>query len=83
MTANEVKRICEIATLATCDLLGVNTELSYTRAAAEYGQFFKDMVRAGRLTPCRVGNGKNGTRWYAAKDIVALRLEEEAKAKLL
>jgi len=67
----------------TCELFGVNTELSYSRASAEFGQFFRDMVRSGRLKPIRTGNGKNGTNWYSVSDILALRAEEEAKAKLI
>lgn len=78
-----IRRICEMTALATCDMLGINTELTYTRASAEYGQFFRDMVRSGRITPTRVGKGRNGTRWYSAKDIIALRAEEESKARLL
>ena len=60
-----------------------NTEMSYARASAEYGQFFRDMVRAGKMRPVRVGNGKNGTRWFSARDILALRMEEEGKAKII
>ena len=83
VSAAQLKAIGQQAAIFTCDLLGVNTELSYTRAAAEYGQFFRDMVRFGRIKPSRVGKGKTGTRWYSAADIIALRAEEEAKARLI
>lgn len=73
----------KLGALAICELLGVNTEMSYTKAAAEFGQFFKDAVRAGKIQPKRVGKGRNGTRKYAVSDIVALRAEEESKARLI
>ncbi len=78
-----LKTASQLGALAVCDLLGVNTELSYTRASEEYGQFFRDMVRSGRLRPCRKGKGKNGTHWYSVRDIVLLKAEESEKAKLV
>ena len=83
LTAGAIKTICQMGAVAMCDMMGLNTRLSYSRAVAEYGQFFKEMVRTGRISPVRVGKGKNGIHWYSVSDILALRAEEEAKAKLL
>lgn len=83
MSNKEIITIVEQAVIRTATLLGIGeTEMSYSRASAQYGKFFQEMVRAGRLRPCRKGKGKNGTHWYAVKDIVLLRAEESEKAKL-
>ena len=83
ITARQIQAISQLGALTACDLFGVNTEMSYSRASGEFGQFFRDMVRCGKLKPSRVGNGKNGTRWFSVRDIIALRAEEESKATLL
>lgn len=84
MSSKDVTSIVEQTVLATAALLGIGeTELSYTKASAKFGNFFRDMVKAGRLQPRRVGNGRNGTHRYAVSDILALKREEEAKAKLM
>lgn len=83
VSEKQLKTFGQLCAVQVCDLMGVNTELSYTRASAEFGQFFRDMVRTGRLSPVRVGKGRNGTRWYSASDILALRAAEESKAVLL
>ena len=83
ITKDELSEIARMGGLAACEMLGVSAELPYSKAVKIYGQFFKDMVRAGRITPVRVGNGKNGTHWYAVMDILALKQEEKSKAKLL
>lgn len=84
MNSKEIARVVEQAVVSTAAMLGIGeTEMSYTRASQKYGQFFRDMVRSRRLRPCRVGNGKNGTHWFAVKDILALKNEEEDKASLI
>lgn len=83
LSSKQLRTMGQMLVVQTCEVFGVNTEMSYSRAAAEYGQFFRDMVRSGRLTPVRTGKGKNGTNWYSISDILALRAEEEAKARLI
>ena len=84
MSNKEIITIVEQAVIRTATLLGIGeTEMSYSRASAQYGKFFQEMVRAGRLRPCRKGKGKNGTHWYSVKDIVLLKAEETEKAKLV
>ena len=75
--------IAQVAAITTCELMGVDTAISYSEGARTYGSFFRDMVKARRLQPCRSGKGKNGKRFYAVKDIIALQAEEQARAELL
>ena len=78
------KTYIQLAVIETATILGVGkTEMSYSQAAAQFGGFFKDMVRKGQLKPVRIGRGRNGTHWYSVWDIIALKGEEEAKAMLI
>lgn len=64
--------------------LGITAgEITQRKAAKVYGAFFKWAVGCGKLTPCRVGNGASGTRWYKVTDILSLKAESEAKAYLI
>lgn len=68
--------------LSVVEQMGVNTLISYRQGESTYGKFFKDAVASGKLTPASIGNGKNGKRLFAVRDIIALRAEEEEKAAL-
>lgn len=75
--------IAQVAAITTCEMMGVDTAISFSEGARTYGSFFREMVKAGRLRPCRSGKGKNGKRFFSVKDIIALQAEEQAKAELL
>jgi hypothetical protein len=76
-----VRHIVELTMIQMADMLGVGkTEMSYSKASATFGKFFRDMVKSGKLKPCRYGEGRNGTHWYSLRDILSLRYEEEMKA---
>ena len=84
MERKELRHIIQLTVVEMAVLLGIgDTELSYTQASARFGSFFRDMVSRGKLRPCRIGNGRNGTHWYSVREIVALRAEEESKATLI
>lgn len=58
-------------------------EVSRKKAIALYGSWFRSAIESGRLRPCRIGDGKNGTRWYSVDEILRLRAEDEAPGELV
>lgn len=48
-----------------------------------YGSWFTESCKAGRLHPCMVGNGKNGTHWYSVREIDALMIKDATPAEIL
>lgn len=73
----------ELGTARTLEVLGVTAgEVSQRKARDTYGKWFTDADRAGRITPCRVDQGRNGTRHYRVVDILALKVEDHARAEL-
>lgn len=84
MEHREIRNLVRQTVVEMAIMLGIgDTEVSYTQGSARFGSFFRDMVHRGKLKPCRVGQGRNGTHWYSVRDIVNLKAEEESKAKLL
>ena len=80
------KSILEIASLAVInalETLGLSSgEISQSRAREIYGQDFLLLVRAGKIKPCRCGDGKTGTKWYRVADILAARESERQKSSI-
>ena len=84
MIDRETQHLITLTALETAKYFGAGTlELSYTKACARYGTIFKHLVRHRKVTPCRVGNGKNGTHYYAISDIISAIAVEQAAAKLI
>lgn len=74
----------ELGTAKTLEALGITSgELSQKRAIAVYGRWFKEAERQGRIRPCRIGNGKNGTRYYRVVDILSTKANDALKAELI
>lgn len=83
LTKGIIQDIVACATVATMEALGVTSgHISQRKAEEVYGSWFKEMVRRGKLKPSSVGDGKNGTRRYSVRDILALRAEDKSKASL-
>lgn len=73
----------ELGSAKTLECLGVTSgEISQRRARNVYGKYFTDADRAGRIRPCRVEDGKTGTRWYRVVDILKLKAMDAARAEL-
>lgn len=73
----------ELGTAKTLETLGISSgEISQRKARDIYGKYFTDADRAGRIRPCRVEDGRTGTRWYRVVDILALKAADAAKAEL-
>lgn len=73
-----------IGTAQTLETLGIHSgEMSMRKARDTYGKWFTDAVSNDRLRPCRVENGKSGTRWFRVVDILALKADDAARAELI
>ena len=63
-----------IGTAQTLVLMGVHSgEVSMRKARDVYGKWFIDAVNSGRLFPCRVEDGRTGTKWFKVTEILALK----------
>lgn len=52
------------------------------QAKKTYGKWFLDCIARDRIFPCRVETGRAGTRFYRVVDILALKVEDDAKMEL-
>lgn len=78
-----IQTCVELGSAKTMEALGVTSgEISQRRARDIYGKYFVDADRQGRIRPCRVNDGKNGTRYYRVVDILALKAQDAARAEL-
>lgn len=57
-------------------------EISQRKAGRIYGKWFTDAAAAGRIFPCRVEDGRSGTRWYSITEILKLKTYDAARAEL-
>lgn len=78
-----IQTCVELGSAKTMEALGVTSgEISQRRARDIYGKYFVDADRQGRIHPCRVNDGKNGTRYYRVVDILQLKAQDAARAEL-
>ena len=78
-----IQTCIEIGSAKTLETLGVSSgEISQRRARDVYGKYFMDADRTGRIRPCRIEEGRSGTRWYRVIDILALKAADAARAEL-
>ena len=72
-----------LGTASALEQLGMHSgEISLSQARRIYGKWFSDAVMRGRIYPCRVEDGRAGTRWYRVVDILSLKVEDGAAAQL-
>ena len=72
-----------LGTASTLEQLGIHSgELSMRQAKKTYGKWFLDCIARDRIFPCRVENGRAGTRFYRVVDILALKVEDDAKMEI-
>ena len=78
-----IKTCVELGSAQTMEALGVSSgEISLNKAISIYGRYIKEAVRDGKITPCRVGKGRNGTKYFRVVDILSLKAKEAIKAEL-
>lgn len=79
-----IQTCVELGSARTLETLGISAgELSLTKAKATYGKWFVDAVRNERIFPCRVEEGRAGTKFYRVVDILTLKARDTAKAELI
>lgn len=61
----------------------LNPLISHRQAEKVYGTTFTQAVKFGRLRPCKIGEGKSGTRWYSVNEINALIVADTAQAEIV
>lgn len=87
MEEKDKEILINTATLAVVEALRVlgltSGEVSGSQAASIYGTEFRELVKAGKLRPVRVGHGARGTKYYSVAEIIAARAAEREKATLL
>ena len=78
-----IRDCISLGTASTLEQLGIHSgELSMRQAKKTYGKWFLDCIARDRIFPCRVENGHAGTRFYRVVDILALKVEDDAKMEL-
>lgn len=70
------------ATEAMVELGVTSGEKSWRQMRQTYGKQFVDADKEGRIHPCRIENGKAGTKWYSVADFLSLRVLDYARAEL-
>ena len=79
-----VETCIELGSAKTLETLGISAgEISQRKARDTYHKWFVDADRAGRIRPCRIEDGKSGTKWYRVVDILALKAHDAIKAELI
>ena len=78
-----IQNCISLGTASTLEQLGIHSgEVSMRQAKKTYGKWFMDCIARDRIFPCRVENGRAGTRFYRVVDILALKVEDQAKMEL-
>ncbi len=78
-----IETCIELGSAKTMETLGVTSgEISQRRARIVYGKYFTDADRKGRIRPCRIEEGRAGTRWYRVVDILKMKAADAARAEL-
>lgn len=57
-------------------------EISKSDARKNYGRWFSDAVREGRLKPSRMGRTKSSTQWFSVAEILALQASERTEGSI-
>ena len=79
-----IKTCVELGSAQTIETLGISSgEISRNKAISVYGSYFLKAEKEVRIRPYRVGNGKNGTKYFRVVDILSLRAKDALRAELL
>lgn len=72
-----------LGTASTLEQLGIHSgEVSMRQAKKTYGKWFLECIARERIFPCRVENGRAGTKFYRVVDILQLKVEDRARMEL-
>ena len=72
-----------LGTASCLEQMGLHSgEISQRKAQKTYGKWFQDCIMRNRIFPCRIEEGRAGTRWFRVVDILALKVEDGARMEL-
>lgn len=78
-----IKTCVELGSAQTLMTLGISSgEISQRKARDTYGKYFTEAERQGRIRPCRVEDGRCGTKFFKVTDILALKAQDAVRAEL-
>ncbi len=78
-----IQTASELGATAAMVNLGVTAgEKSYRACRDIYGKWFTDAVANNRIFPCRVEEGKCGTKYYSVREILALKVSDYSRCEL-
>lgn len=78
-----IKTCVELGSAKTIEALGISSgEISRNKAVSVYGRYFVNAEREGRISPVRVGKGRNGRKYYRVEDILSLKAQDALRAEL-
>ena len=79
-----IQNCISLGTASTLEQLGIHSgEISTRQAKKTYGKWFADAILRNRIHPVRIEEGRAGTQFYRIVDILALKVEDSARAELL
>ena len=83
LTKGIIQDIAQCAAAQVMEALGITSgRISQTQAEEVYGKWCREAGKHGRLKPVSIGEGRNGRRHYAVRDILALRAEDAARSDI-
>lgn len=82
ITRSELLDLLTAAAVRAVEIVGAKPTISYTKACAQYGNWFKMKADAGLITPAHVGAGKSGKKSYFVSDITAELFRDKQAARI-
>lgn len=74
-----IESAVELGSAKAMVALGLSAgEISQRRARDIYGKYFLDAVKSERIRPCRIEEGRCGTKFYRIEDILKLKVIDSA-----
>lgn len=88
MSRNDLQKLIQdciaLGTASALEQMGIHSgEMSMREAKKKYGKWFTIAMATNRIQPCRIEEGRAGTRWFRIVDILALKVEDRIPAKLI
>ena len=78
-----IKTCCELGAAQAIETMGLSSgEISRKKAIAVYGEYFRDAEKQGRIHPVRIGQGRNGKKYFRVADILSLKAKDAIRAEL-
>ena len=83
LTKEEIQQLADIAAQRAVEAAGITSGMiSEREAGRRFGAWFKNAVKARRISPAQIGVGKGGTRRYQLSDILILQAADKQQARV-